>query len=70
MVGEFLRIARSTLLYDDFLPRVIELIQRLNKQGAKKHIPTRSLRKIIQRHPNDFSHFGVDPHDIVAALMD
>ena len=31
MVGEFLRIAGSTLLYEDFLPRVIELIQRLNK---------------------------------------
>ena len=69
MVGEFLRIARSTLLYEDFLPRVTELIQRLNKQGAKKHLSTRNLRKIIHRHPNDFSHFGVDAQDILTALI-
>ena len=69
MVGEFLRIARSTLLYQDFLPRVTELIQRLNNQGAKRHISTRSIRKIIHRHHNDFSHFGVDPQDILSSLM-
>ena len=69
MVGEFLRIARSTLLYQDFLPRVTELIQRLNNQGAKRHISTRSIRKIIHRHHNDFSHFGVDPQDIISSLM-
>ena len=69
MVGEFLRIARSTLLYEDFLPRVTELIKRLNNQGAKRHLSTRSIRKIIHRHHNDFSHFGVDPQDILAALI-
>ena len=35
MVGEFLRIAHSTLLYKDFLPKVSELIHRLNNQGAR-----------------------------------
>ena len=69
MVGQFLRIARSTLLYEDFLPRAIELIQRLNKQGAKRHLSTRSIRKIIQRHQNDFTHFGVNSQDMIAALI-
>ena len=57
MVGEFLRIARSTLLLQDFLPKARELVARLKKQGANQHTSIRQLRKIIQRHPDDFSHF-------------
>ena len=53
MVGEFLRIARSTMLYEDLLPKTRELIHRLNNQGAKRHTSARHLRKIIQRHPDD-----------------
>ena len=53
MVGEFLRIARSTLLLADFLPKARELIHRLKNQGAVQHTSTRHLRRIIQRHPDD-----------------
>ena len=65
MVGEFLRIARSTLLFDDFLPKARELIHRLKNQGAKQHTSNRHLRKIIERHPDDFSHFRIDTEDML-----
>ena len=68
MVGEFLRIARSTLLFEDFLPKTRELIHRLNNQGAKQQTSCRLLRKIIHRHQEDFSHFGVNTEDILKQL--
>ena len=69
MVGEFLRIARSTLLFEDFLPKTRELIHRLNNQGAKQHTSIRHLRKIIQRHPEDFSHFRIETEDMLSQIM-
>ena len=65
MVGEFLRIARSTLLYEDFLPKAIELIHRLNNQGAKGKLATRNIQKVMHRHQDDFSRFGVDFQQII-----
>ena len=65
MVGEFLRIARSTLLYEDFLPKAIELIHRLNNQGAKGKLATRNIQKVMHRHQDDFSGFGVDFQQII-----
>ena len=65
MVGEFLRIARSTLLFDDFLPKARELIHRLKNQGARQHTSNRHLRKIIERHPDDFSHFRIETEDML-----
>ena len=69
MVGEFLRIARSTLLFADFLPKTRELIHRLNNQGAKKHISIRHLRKIVERHPDDFAHFGVETEEMLSQIL-
>ena len=70
MVGEFLRIARSTLFFNDFLPKACELIHRLNNQGAKQHISIRHLRKIIQRHPDDFTHFRIETEDMLSQILD
>ena len=69
MVGEFLRIARSTLFFNDFLPKTRELIHRLNNQGAKQHISARHLRKIIQRHPEDFTHFRIETEDMLSQIL-
>ena len=69
MVGEFLRIARSTMLFSDFLPKTRELIHRLNNQGAKQHTSIRHLRKIIQRHPEDFSHFRIETEDMLSQIL-
>ena len=69
MVGEFLRIARSTLLYEDFLPKACELIRRLNNQGAKRYISSRNLRKVIDRHQEEFSRFNVNPEQIINDII-
>ena len=69
MVGELLRIARSTLLFEDFLPKTRDLIHRLKNQGAKQHTSIRHLRKIIQRHPEDFSHFRIETEDMLSRIM-
>jgi len=69
MVGEFLRIAHSTMLYKDFLPKAIELIHRLNNQGAIRHTSSRNLRKIMHRHPDEFSRFGIDPERIIEDVL-
>ena len=69
MVGEFLRIARSTLLYEDFLPKACELIRRLNNQGAKRYISSHNLRKVIHRHQEEFSRFNVNPEQIINDII-
>ena len=68
MVGEFLRISRSTLLFEDFLLKIRELIHRLNNQGAKQHTSYRHLRKIMHCHQEDFSHVGVNTEDILKEI--
>ena len=70
MVGEFLRIARSTLLFTDFLSKARELIHRLKNQGAVQHTSTRHLRRIIQRHPDDFSHFRIETEEMLSQIFD
>ena len=70
MVGEFLRIARSTLLFSDFLPKTRELIHRLKKQGAVQQTSIRHLRKIIQRHQDDFSHFRIETEEMLSQIFD
>ena len=50
LVGEFLRIARSTLLLGDFKSKARTLCQRMHSQGANRHTTKRNLLKIISRH--------------------
>jgi hypothetical protein len=67
-VGEFLRIGRSTLLLQDFLPKAKELLGRMRKQGAEQNRTTRSLRKIILRHPEAFSQLGLATEPLIDAV--
>ena len=55
--SEVLRIAKNTLKYDDFLPPVCNLFQRMIKQGG--HVPRleRAIRNVINDHPNLFLSF-------------
>ena len=50
LVGEFLRTARTSLLFKDFNEKVLELLNRMKVQGAQS--------KIIQRHEKAFTNFG------------
>ena len=69
LVGEFLRIARSTLLLKDFLEKAKELCQRMRIQGGNLDRIKRSLKKIIYRHSSDFSRFLILPESLIQQLF-
>ena len=62
--GEIIRIGRSTLLKADFLPKIKELIQRIKNQGASYNRIRRTIRKVINKHGDDFK-FKVMENEIV-----
>ena len=67
LVGEFLRIAMSTLRIEDFLPKAKDLILRMSRQGARNHVSIRFLRKIILHHPEAFSQFNMNHDELLSA---
>ena len=69
LVGEFLRIARSTLMLEDFLDKARQLIQRMKTQGAKRNKTYRNLQKIISNHEEDFSRFQISTEDLIQQLL-
>ena len=68
LVGEFLRIARSTLRIHDFIPKAKELVERMRRQGAQIHFSKRSLRKVIINHSESFNQFLLSPDDLIQSL--
>ena len=69
LVGEFLRIARSTLLLEDFLPRAKDLLKRMESQGANIFISKRHLRKIVHDHPSNFLQFGINAEQLLDMVL-
>ena len=57
LVGEFLRIARSTLLLKDFLPKARSLLERMNNQGGNRNISSKKIYQLILRHQECFCQF-------------
>ena len=68
-VGEFLRIARSTLLLGDFKNKAKSLCQRMYSQGANRDITKRNLLKIISRHAAEFYRFQISAEDLIAQIL-
>ena len=58
IMSEFLRIARCTLRYSDFLPSAINLYKRMISQGGSASSILRQIEKAINRHPDPFSKFS------------
>ena len=69
LVGELLRIARSTLLLEDFKGKAKVLCQRMHLQGANRDITKHSIQKIISRHPDDFSRFEISSEDLIQQVL-
>ena len=69
LVGEFLRIARSTLLYEDFKNKARDLCQRMRKQGAKFDTMSKKLRKVISRHPENFNNFQLQTEILINQIL-
>ena len=50
IMSEFLRLARATLKYDDFLPRAVAIVRRMVNQGGYKYHILRQISKAANRH--------------------
>ena len=62
--AELLRIARATLLYEDFLIKAKQLCVRMLNQGAVKNKISKSINKIVENHPDAFSSFQKTLYEI------
>ena len=65
VMSEFLRIARCTLLYTDFLKSAIGLFNRMINQGGSKAQLLRQISKAILRHPIPFAKFSKNAKEIM-----
>ena len=68
-MSEILRIARSTLLYTDFLPVVSSLLLRMTNQGGSKVKLLQQISKAIIRHPEPFKKFSKRAKEIVSDIF-
>ena len=64
VMSEFLRIARSTLLYQDFLPVASNLFKRMLNQDGSETKLLQQINKAISRHPEAFAKFSNSAKDI------
>ena len=55
IMSEFLRIARSTKLYEDFIPVASKLFSRMKNQSGSAHQILNQIRKGMNRHPTAFN---------------
>jgi len=65
VMSEFLRIARCTLRYSDFLPSAITLFKRMIGQGGSKSLILKQISKAINRHPLPFTKYSKSAQDII-----
>ena len=68
IMSEFLRIARATLLYNDFLPRALDLFSRMISQGGGKFLVLRQIKRAISRYPVPFTKFSQSSDKIIADI--
>ena len=68
LVGEFLRIARRSLLYKDFNEKAMELLNRMKAQGAQSPRGRKALSKTIRKHEKAFANFGKNCDEILSEL--
>ena len=65
VMSEFLRIARATLRYSDFVPKARDLFHRMVHQNGDKHKLLLQLKKAITRHTQYFRNFQKSTEDIL-----
>ena len=65
VLSEFLRIARYTLLYNDFIPKARDLYQRMITQGGNVKLTGKQISKAFSRHPEAFLKFQKTPIEII-----
>ena len=69
ILSEFLRIARSTLLFKDFCPKANELYRRMITQGGQDRLVLKQINIAFTRHKNAFEKFQKSASEIVDAVI-
>ena len=59
ILSEVVRIARCTLKYIDFVPKISDLFSRMKNQGAYMKKLISQMKKVMQRHPLAFESFNM-----------
>ena len=68
VMSEFLRIARATLLYPDFVSKAKELFSRMVNQCGEKNMILLKLKKAIINHDAAFQSFRKSVQQIVSDI--
>ena len=68
IMSEFLRIARATLFYRDFIPKSKELFHRMLNQSGDKDMILVQLKKAINNHNETFRRYQKPSNDILNDL--
>ena len=64
-MSEFLRIARASLLYHDFLSKAKELFNRMLNQTGNKNMILLQLKKTFINHADIFERYHKSYRDIL-----
>jgi len=67
--SELLRIARCTLLFNDFIVRASQLIDRMKSQGGEVRLLKKQVGKAVCRYPDAFNKYGKTLDDIIKTLL-
>ena len=68
LVSDFLRIARSSLLYKDFNGKAMRLLNTMKAQGPQSLRCRKALSKFIRRHEKAFANFGRYCNEVLSEL--
>ena len=68
VMSEFLRIARSTMLYEDFLPLASKLYKRMVNQGGSSNMILKQVKKGMDRHPSSYE-FSKTSQDMIKDIQ-
>ena len=70
IMSEIIRIARSTLLLDDLIPRLGALFKRMLKQGADSWKILHQCKKAMDKHSQSFVKFASRSDIIIEKLLE
>ena len=65
VMSEFLRIARASLLYPDFVSKAKHLFTRMSNQNGEKHMLLLQLKKAITNHSDVFNRYHSTSQNII-----
>ena len=69
ILSEVLRIARCTLNYCDFRPKLQALFKQMMNQGASLNKLLKQIRKTFNKHPSAFTSFNITSDEIINNIL-